>query len=195
MRAIAIFWLVLGGFSASAQDLSAYAGGAVGAFDHDNPGGGAFSDTVASWKLYGGFQVGAHFGLELGHGSTSSIRGGASGSPLAVDVRYFSVAHRVDFKTSTFKAMGYLPFDWGALWLGYGFFQMDADVDVANAPFGRTSLSVDDRDEMGALGIEWRLRRPFDRGIDFRLEYEWLSFPLSDVSTLSLGVAYRFEDL
>lgn len=196
MRAVAaILWLLLAGASASGQELSAYAGAAIGALDNDNPGGGAFSDTVSMWKLYGGLQIGSHFGLEVSHGSTGAIHGEPSGSPLAVDVLLFSSAHRVEFTTSTFKAMGYLPFDWGALSLGYGFFQTKADVDVTNSTFGRSSLTVTGRDEMAALGIEWRLRRPFDRSVDFRLEYEWFSFPYSDVSTLALGVAYRFGDL
>lgn len=193
MRAIAILLLALSGFSASAQELSVYTGVAVGAFDHDNPDGGAFSDAVASWKLYGGMQLGEHFGLEIGRSWPSEMDGGASGSPLNVGVHYFSFAHRVDFTTTTFKAMGYLPFDWGVLWLGYGVYMMDADVD-ANGSFGPLSLSVDHEDEMAALGVEWRLRR-LGRSIDVRLEYEWLSFPFADASTIGVGVAYRFEGL
>src|SRR5690606_4270944 len=87
MRAVAtILWLLLAGASASGQELSAYAGAAIGALDNDNPGGGAFSDTVSMWKLYGGLQIGSHFGLEVSHGSTGAIHGEPSGSPLAVDV-------------------------------------------------------------------------------------------------------------
>lgn len=194
MRFIAILCLVLCACSASAQDMSVYFGAAVGAFDHDNPDGGAFSDTVSAWKIYGGFQLTNHFGLEIGHGSTSELEGGVSGSPLNVGVHYFSFAHRVEFTTTTFKAMGYLPFDWGALWAGYGVYMMDADVDASNGAFGRNSFSLDDEDEMAALGVEWRLRG-LGRSIDLRAEYEWLGFPFSDASTISLGVAYRFEGL
>jgi hypothetical protein len=195
MRPVAILCLLLCASSAAAQNLSVYAGAAIGAFDHDNPQGGDFSDTVSSWKVYGGAQVTKHFGIEIGHGATSAMHGGAAGSPLHVGVRYFSAAHRVDFTLTTVKAMGYLPFDWGALWLGYGFFLMDADTDFTNASAGRASLSVDDEDDVAAIGIEWRLRRPFDRSIDLRFEYEAWGFPFSDASTIGVGVAYRFEGM
>jgi hypothetical protein len=195
MRAVVILCLLLGGVSASAQSLSIYAGGSVGAFTYDNPRGGAFSDTVSSWKLYGGVQLARHFGFEIGHGSTSELNGDPSGSPVHVGVRYFSVAHSADFTLTTVKAMGYLPFDWGALWMGYGFFLMDADATFTNANAGRASLSVDDTDDVAALGIEWRLRRPFDRSIDLRLEYESWGFPFSDAATIGIGVAYRFEGM
>lgn len=195
MRAVVILGLLLGAVPAFAQNLSIYAGGSVGVFDHDNPEGGAFADTVSSWKLYGGAQLTRHFGIEIGHGSTSEMHGDASGSPVHVGVRYFSVAHSVDFTMTTVKAMGYLPFDWGALWMGYGFFLMDADATFTNGTAGRASLSVDDKDDVASLGIEWRLRRPFDRSIDLRLEYESWGFPFSDAATIGIGVAYRFEGM
>lgn len=194
MRAIAILGLLMCSVSASAQNLSLYGGAAIGAFTYDNPGGGAFSDTVRSWKVYGGTQISNYFGLEVGRGATKALTGGDFGSPLTVDVRRMDVAHRVDFTFTTFKAMGYLPFDWGVLWLGYGVFLMDSNVDLTHGAFGRTTLSISDEDEMAAFGIEWRLRR-FDRSIDLRLEYEWLSFPFANASTVSLGVAYRFGGL
>ena len=194
MRAITVLGLALFGSSAFGQNLSLYTGVALGVFGHDNPQPGAFSDSVPSWKLYGGFQLTDHFGFEAARGSTTEIDGGASGSPLSVATRILSTAHSVDYTVTTFKAMGYLPFEWGALWLGYGTFLMDADVDFS-APFsGRSSLSVSDEGEMAALGIEWQLAG-LDRSIDVRLEYEWLHFPYVDASTIAVGVAYRFRGL
>lgn len=193
MRVVPMIALLLGSLSASAQGMSVYTGLGVGAFDHENPAGGSFSDTVSAWKLYGGVQLTEYFGLEVARGETSTLDGGA-GSPLRVGVRSFATAHQADFTLTTLKLMGYLPLDWGALWLGVGVFKMAADVDITHGSFGRRNLSVRGEDEMAALGVEWRLDR-LGRSIDLRLEYEWLNFPYADASTISFGVAYRFTGL
>lgn len=190
MRAIMLL-LALSGSSAFAQDVSIYTGVALGVFDHDNPTPSAFSDSVLSWKLYGGFQLTDHFGLEASRGATGEIDGSASGSPLSIGVRRLSTAHTVDFTLTSAKLMGYLPLQWGALWLGYGYFRMDADVDMTSRISGRISLPVTYDGEMAALGAEWRLGR-LDRNFDVRLEYEWWNFPFADANTLAIGVAYRF---
>jgi hypothetical protein len=194
MRAITFLCLALSGSFAVAQDMAAYAGMAVGIFNHENETGGAFSDKAASWKIYGGFQLNRNLGFEIGRGSTGEIEGGESGSPLSVGVRRFHTAHAVDFTLTTVKVMGYLPLDWGALWLGYGAFRMNADTEFSAPTFGRSSLSIDYDGQMASAGIEWRRSR-FERGIDVRLEYEWVDFPFSNASTLAVGVAYRFRGL
>jgi hypothetical protein len=194
IRSGVVLALALSGCSVAAQELSVYTGVAIGVFDHKNPDGGDFSDSVSSWKIYGGFQPVQYFGVEVAYGRTDAIEGGASGSPLSVGVRRFHVANRVDFTLTTLKAMGHLPFEWGALWFGYGQFRMNADAEFTLSPGDRRSMSVSDDGEMAALGIEWRLRR-FDRSIDVRLEYEWLNFPFADASTIAIGVAYRFHRL
>jgi hypothetical protein len=194
MRTIILLGLALSSPVAGAQGLSAYVGVAIGMFDHENEAGGAFSDSATYRKLYGGFQLTEHFGFEIGRGSTPDIKGGESGSPLSVGVRRFQTAHAVDFTVTTFRVMGYLPFEWGAVWLGYGGFRMDADARFSVPTLGQSSLSIQDDGQMAAVGVEWRRGR-FDRGIDLRLEYEWVDFPFSNASTLALGIAYRFRGL
>src|SRR5690606_134059 len=102
--------------AASAQELSVYTGLYVGSFDHENPRPSAFTDSVGMWKVYGGLQLGEHFGFEAAHGSTDALDGGPSGSPLNVGVRMFNAAHRVEFGLTSFRAMGILPLRWGAVW-------------------------------------------------------------------------------
>lgn len=195
MRAVAVLVLALGAApAASAQELSAYTGLYVGSFDHENPRPSAFTDSVSSWKVYGGVQLGDHFGFEVAHGSTGEFDGGPSGSPLNVGVRMFNTAHSVQFGLTTFRAMGILPLRWGAVWLAYGGYLMDADVEFTSATIGRASLTEDHEDQTAALGVERRFDR-LGRSIDVRLEYEWFDFPFSDASTVGVGVAYRFKGL
>ncbi len=197
MRAFMILGLVLGASPAFAQDLGVYTGVSVGVFDHRNETGGAFSDTVPSWKLYGGCQLGEYFGLEIGREWPSTLEVADPGSPLTIATRRLSTAHSVDFTLTTFRAVGRLPLNRFDLWMAYGTFSMDADVEfdfVLSSTLQSRSLSVEDSDELFALGVDWKLGE-IDRAFDLRLEYQWLGFPFSDASTLGIGVAYRFGGL
>jgi hypothetical protein len=194
MRAVMILGLALGGSSALAQGPSGYTGVAVGVFDHGNETAGAFSDSVSFWKLYGGFQPNQYFGLEFARESTSSLDVDDPGSPLTIATRRLTFAHSVDFRLTTFKAMGRLPLRQLDLWIGYGSYYMDASVDFTfelNSSTRRASLSVEDSGELMAVGVDWKLGEA-EHTFDVRLEYEWLDFPFSDASTIALGAAYRF---
>ena len=193
MRAVVILGLALGGSPALAQDYSVYTGVAVGVFDHDNERGGAFSQSVSSWKFYGGLQAGRYFSIEAGLESPSAIEVDDPGSPLTIATRRFNPAHSVDIGLTTLKAMGRLPLQRLDLWIGYGTYFMDADVDLTSS-MTRTSLSVDDSGELFALGIDWKLGEVY-RQFDIRFEYQQLDFPFSDASTIVVGAAYRFGDL
>lgn len=194
MRAIVILGLALGGSHAFAQDLGVYTGLSIGAFEHNNETGGAFSDSASSWRLYGGFQAGKYFSLEFGRGSTGAINVDAPGGRLTIATRRLQTATHVDFALTTFKAMGRLPLRRFDLWFAYGTFFMDADVDFTTSTGGHGSLSVDDSNELFAFGVDWKLGE-IDRLYDVRLEYEKLNMPFSDASTIAVGVAYRFGGL
>jgi hypothetical protein len=132
--------------------------------------------------------------LEFSYGSTSEIQQSVSGTdPFLGD---FSLATNLDFTTTTVKAVGMLPFDWGVLLGGIGYFDTDADVDanLTAACCGTISASdsISDSNAMAMLGVEWRFDRGFGAGIDLRLEYEWWDIEDADASTLGIGVAYRF---
>jgi len=189
-----ILWLALGASSAVAQELSVYVGAGVGELDHDNEAGGAFSDAVSSWKIYGGFQAGQYFSIEFARGKASAIEVGAPGSLLSVATLRFQAAHSVDFGLSTFRAMGRLPVKRMDLWMGYGSYQMDADVDFTSSFGAPSSISVDDAGELLAMGVDWNFGT-LGQPLRVRLEYERLYFPFSDASTVAVGVAYRFRDL
>lgn len=194
MRAALIVVLAIGAPPAFAQDVGVYTGVAIGAFDHTNETAGAFSETVSSWKFYGGLQFGENFGLEVGRASPSAIEVDAPGSPLSIATRRFGVTQRVDFGFTTFRVMGRLPLRRFDLWAAYGSVYMDADVDFTTSMGNSGSISIEDTNELWALGVDWRLgdgASPFD----IRLEYESLNLPFSDASTISVGVGYRFTGL
>jgi hypothetical protein len=179
--------------SARAQELSVYVGAGVGEFDHDNERGGAFSDSVSSWKIYGGFQAGEYFSLEVGYAQTDTIEAESSGSPLSIFPLRLNAALSVDFEVTTVRAMGRLPFDRLDLWLGYGIYNVSADVDVMTGGTP-SSLLAEDQDQTVAFGVDWKFGR-LDQPIRVRLEYERLLFKFSDASTVAVGIAYRFGDL
>jgi hypothetical protein len=198
MRANVIVALALTASPAFAQDLGMYIGVGAGNFDFEedeaNPELGTLSDTVSSWKLYGGVEFNEHIALEFSYGSTSEIQQSVSGTdPFLGD---FSLVTNLDFTTTTVKAVGLLPFDWGVLLGGIGYFDTDADVDanLTAACCGTISGSdsIGDSNAMAMLGVEWRFDRGFGAGIDLRLEYEWWDIEDADASTLGIGVAYRF---
>jgi hypothetical protein len=194
MRTALILGLAIGASRALAQDLGVYTGVAIGEFDHTNETAGAFSETVSSWKIYAGFQFGESFSLEVGRASPSAIEVDAPGSPLSIATRRFGVAQRVDFGLTTFRVMGRLPLRRLDLWAAYGSVYMDADVGFTTFMGNTGSISIEDTNELWALGVDWQLgdgASPFD----VRLEYESLGFPFSDAFTISVGVAYRFTGL
>ena len=197
MRLLALVLAAFGAAPAFAQGLSAYIGVDVGVLAHDVPDPDSpFSDTVGAWKLFGGFQINDYIGFEAARGSSRSLGDDDGvGSPLNVGVHRLHQAHSVEFDLFTVKIKGFLPFEWGSLSIGYGYFNMDADA-VWTAPSGdRGSISVGDDGEVATLGIDWRRFGRFDRSFDLRLEYEWFDFPFSNAETLTIGVAYRFGNL
>jgi hypothetical protein len=94
---------------------------------------------------------------------------------------------------TTVRAMGRLPFDRLDLWLGYGIYNVSADVDVMTGGTP-SSLLAEDQDQTVAFGVDWKFGR-LDQPIRVRLEYERLLFKFSDASTVAVGIAYRFGDL
>jgi hypothetical protein len=193
MRAIVILGLALGGSSALAQDFGGYAGLAVGEFDYANEMGGDYSDSVSSWKFFGGFEVGKYFSVEVGR-TYASIEPDPPGVTMSVGTRVFGVTQGVDYALTNFKTMGRVPLKQFDLWFAIGAYFMTADVDFTSTFGGPGSISVDDNGELLALGVDWNLGQ-LDRTFVVRLEYETFDVPFADISTLSVGVAYRFGGL
>jgi hypothetical protein len=195
-RVVILVALALGASPSVAQELSVFTGVGVGVFDHRNATDGPFSQSVSSWKFYGGFQVGRYFSIEGGAEWPGTLEAEVPGS-LTIATRRFDATYAADIDLITVKAMGRLPIKRFDLWFAYGSFSMDADVDfefTLNSIVRRTSLSVEDTGELVALGVDWRLGR-VDRRFDLRLEYERMEFPFSEASAVNVCAAFRFGDL
>jgi hypothetical protein len=193
-RVVILVALALGASPSVAQELSVFTGVGVGVFDHRNATDGPFSQSVSSWKFYGGFQVGRYFSIEGGAEWPGTLEAEVPGS-LTIATRRFDATYAADIDLITVKAMGRLPIKRFDLWIAYGSFSMDADVDfefTLNSVVRRSSLTVEDTDELFALGVDWRLGRA-DRRFDVRFEYEWMGFPFSEAAAFNAGVAFRFD--
>jgi opacity protein-like surface antigen len=182
--------------SALAQE-GIYVGLGLGSFDYSEDAAflapEPFEDTASTWKVYGGFEFGDHFGFEIRYGATDEIEQTLTGTdPFFGD---FSAVFDTDFAITTALAMGMLPKDWGTPYAGIGYFDITANADLTLTTdccgTFTSDTSLDDTGLAAVLGIEWRFGR-FGTGIGVRLEYEWLDVDGGDASTLGVGVAYRF---
>ena len=196
MRIITIVALACFGHPAFGQE-GIYVGLGFGSFDYEEESAflapSPLEDTVASWRLYGGFEFSEHIGVEVRYGQTEEIDQRFSGTDPVLGG--FSGRFDMTFATTSVVAMGALPMDWGALLGGIGYFDIEADADLAVTTdccgMLTNSVTLGDDGVMAVLGAEWRFGR-FGTGWGLRLEYEWLDVENADGSTLGLGVAYRF---
>jgi len=173
-----------------------FVGLGLGSFDYKestvDPVFGDRSDTVSSYKVYGGFEFHEHVAAEVSYSRADDVEGNVSGNdPFLGD--FFSTT-RTEFTTTTIKVVGQLPRDWGVLIGGLGYFDTDADIDLdlmSDAGAFSASGAVSDDGLMAMLGIEWRFGR-FGTGYGVRLEYEWWDVEDGDASTIGVGISYRF---
>lgn len=195
MRAITVVSIALFGSPSFAQE-GMFFGLGLGSFDYQDsavdPLIGNRSDTVPSYKLFGGFEFNEHLAGEISYGITDDVIGTASGNdPFLGD--YVSLT-RTEFTTTTIKAVGQFPREWGVLIGGLGYFDMESDIALdftSDAGSFTAEGTIDDDGLMAMLGIEWRFGR-FGMGYGVRLEYEWWDFDDADASTIGVAVSYRF---
>jgi hypothetical protein len=172
-----------------------YVGLGYGEFDYEeqfvDPILGQVSDSVPSYKLFGGFEFNDHLAIEISYGKTDSIVKSAS-----VDVFPFgNIDYQLDmeFTKTALRAVGQLPLDSVVLLASLGYFSADGDVDefigteCCGAEASEGSLSDDGM--MAQLGVEWRFGR-FGARYGLRLEYEW--WDMSDVDTSTVGLAFTY---
>lgn len=196
MRALAIIGFMLLATPALAQpELGGYVGVGFGSFDYEDDVSGvgpvlaSFSDTTSSWKIYGGFNFSDHLGVEVSYGANEEmVENVALVDPFLGNI---SGTFDLRFTTNAIRAVGYLPFSWGSLLGGIGYFETSADLDLDLLTDCCGPIMVGDtvRDDgtTVVLGAQWRLSR-----VDLRLEYEWWDISEADASTIGVGAALRF---
>ena len=195
MRTFVLFVLSLVAIPTLAQE-GMYAGVGYGSFDFDeNDIDAVFgnrSDTVDTYKLFGGFEVNEHLSLEISYGATQDLRNTLTATDPIIGVFTTSVA--TEFTITTVKAIGQLPLDWGILMAGLGYYDLDADIQLRlDSSLGsfESGGTVGDDGMMAMLGIEWRFGR-FGTGYGIRLEYEKWDLDGADASTIGIGASFRF---
>lgn len=196
MRTMTFLVLGLVGTAAVAQE-GIYVGLGIGSLDYEETLPGAstsfLSDTVSTYKVYGGFEINEHFAMEITYGESDDIQRTFSGNfpPFGTA----TLTTTVDLTTTVLRGIGQLPYDWGTLLGGIGFYSSDTDfrdtlvTQCCGVSTGAGTFSDDGLAAM--IGIEWRFGR-FGTGFGIRLEYEWLDIDLVDANTLGIGIAYRF---
>jgi len=195
MRAAIFILLALVGLPAFAQE-GVFVGLGLGSFDYadstSDPFFGKRSDTVSSYKFFGGFEFNDHVAIEIGYGSSQDIQESVSGTDSSLG--NFTSSTSTAFTSTTFKIVGQFPLDWGVLIGGLGYFDADTDVKlqfISDAGSFNADGSLTDNGLMAMLGVEWRFGR-FGLGYGVRLEYEWWDVTDADASTIGVGISYRF---
>jgi hypothetical protein len=196
MRGFPVLAFALVATTAFAQD-SVYVGIGAGSFDYQenfvSPIIGQVADEVSVTKLLGGFQFNDHFALEMNIARTHQIRQfGTENVPPFGDV---SDSLSMDLTITSLRALGQLPFDWGVLLAGLGYFSSENDFsETLSADCCETvvdSGSFGDDGFTTVLGLEWRFGR-FGTRYGIRLEYEWWDLSGTDTSAVGIGVSYGF---
>jgi hypothetical protein len=196
MRRLLVCLFAFAGSLAEAQE-SIYVGLGFGQFSYEeeflDPVFGTVSDSVASWKLFGGFEVNDYLALEVSYGVDDSIE--QSGSATILPFGDITAQLDIDLKKTSFKAVGRLPFDSFVLLGGLGYFSASGDFAeyaVIECCGTETAAgSFEDDGMMAQFGVEWRFGR-FGTSYGIRLEYEWWDLSGVDSSTLGLAFTYGF---
>lgn len=196
MRSLLILFCALFASSAVAQD-SIYVGVGFGAFDYKENFAssilGRVADNVSTYKLTGGFEFNEHFALEMNYGKTGKIR--QRGTDNVPPYGQVTDALETDFSITSLTAVGQMPFDWGALLAGLGYFSSENDFnETFSADCCQTINNggkINDDGLTGLLGIEWRFGR-FGTRIGVRLEYQWWDISRADASAAGIVLSYGF---
>jgi len=201
MRSI-LFLVLTGLATAAAAQESIYVGIGFGQFDYAESTGdliiGDISDTASSKKLFGGFEINDNFTLEINYAKTDDLRHSNS-TELLIDgddiPDLVTASLQTDFTITSLNAVGQVPFDWGALLGGIGYFTAESDFSAYAVAECCGSLSnsgsINDNGLMAMLAVEWRFGR-FGSRYGIRLEYEWWDMSDIDTSSVGLGISYGF---
>ena len=197
MRRLLVLSFALAGTTTAFAQESIYVGIGVGTFDYQESFVssivGRVADEVTIRKLMGGFEFNEHLALEINYAKTDDIReSGTQNVPPFGDVTD-NLAQ--DFTITSLTAVGQLPFEWGALLAGLGYFSSENDfTDTLTSDCCDPSIiggKINDDGLTGLLGIEWRFGR-FGTRYAVRLEYQWWDLSDADSSAAGLTFSYGF---
>lgn len=196
MRRTCLCLLACAATVAEAQE-SVYVGLGFGQYDYeeqfDDPILGQVSDSVDSYKLFGGFELNDYFAIEVSYGKDDNIEQSGSGNFVGFGDVFYQVD--IEYKKTAVRAVGMLPFESVVLLGGIGYFSAEADFSEFIATELQGSATgggtINDDGLMAQLGVEWRFGR-FGTRYGIRLEYEWWDQSDVDASTIGLALSYGF---
>lgn len=151
-------------------------------------------DSELAWKLFGGWDLSRHLGVEISYGRTNELTSVYTEQVGDVTVSA-NLSATLDIQTA--RVMGYLPVRVGAVYGGLGYFSAEsqstqniglvlAGIDGAQAPV-RLGGSSTESGPTASLGFRFPLLR-----FSLRAEFEWLQMSAADAATLSVGASMRF---
>jgi len=206
MRGLIIFGLLAASSVVTAQDRAGgYIGGELGQFDYSEDlsaiaPGIDFDESSTSLKLLGGYRFNDYLGVEADWRSVDDLE--TTQSFFIPDIGTLTTTLGAEIDAITIRVLGYVPFPWGSLIYGGGYFDYDADVYVRARLQGGGPLpgpgpgpnpglelrdSASDSGGTAILGLQWELN-----SINIRVNYEWFNIEDADVQQIGAGIAYRF---
>ncbi len=125
MRPVLIVAVGLWAASGMTQEVEpgGYIGIGLGKWDYEEaiPGFGNFSDSAAYTKLYGGYRFNENWAFEASWETTDTVEQFAT-------IGLFPTRMGLEFEPISLRGVGFLPFSWGSLFAGLGYFDGDADL-------------------------------------------------------------------
>ncbi len=222
IRAVCLCFLLLVSLPAAAQQrglLGLYAGIGVGRFQFEEDRGpvsvevddsladgiigGAtrrigipsrLDDSELAWKLFGGWNVTRNLGVEVSYGWASELTSTYSGQVGDMTV---SANLSTDINIGTARAMGYLPFRVGAVFVGLGYFNAETsstqNVGLTVAGAGGVPSTVNlggsatESGPAAIVGFQWALS-----SLLVRADFELFDMNAGRAATLNVGVSLGF---
>jgi opacity protein-like surface antigen len=192
----ALLCLALGSWASAglAQEVHGpYVGVSAGSFsykqDEQGPLGIPFSDSSASYRLFGGYQLNSAYGIEAGWQKAGDFKESFGGFDPVVGEQTLDVSTSYEIKTLRLVLLA--PFSSVSMYGAVGYY--DADID-ASLRYEDTTQVVDDVEKSSdsgatvAGGVQFDLRKFSIRG-----EYEWFKTKSGiDSNNISVGVLVVF---
>ena len=186
--------LLFGLFSIShAQELDSgpYIGIGLASFNYEESlsGFGSFDDSTSATKIYGGYQFNETWAVEGSWESSGTVE---QTSTLTIPP-FAPITTRLgaDFEALTVRGVGFLPFSWGDLFGGIGYYDGDsaafAEVDDGMGTVIRVEGEGSDNGLTLLGGVQWDFS-----SISLRLEYEWWDIDGGDATAIGAGFHWRF---
>jgi opacity protein-like surface antigen len=195
MRILAVFLAGLLLSSAAQAQLGSgpYIGIGYGVLEMEDDGsetGIGFSDTAASYRLFGGYHIHETLALEVGFGKSGDFH--EELVAFAPGVGTIELDLTAEYDVSTLRVLAVAPFDGIDMFGGIGFF--DADVRFTarfSSAFGVETQRIENSASGGTIvgGVQFHLDRFIIRG-----EYEWFDDDIGiGASALNIALILPFN--